>query len=135
MRVVFDTNVLVAAFAAEGLCAGLVMRANRKQFELFLSSFIRREFENTLHGKFGLSPDELKSALVLLDETAKAFDPANRNIRVNGVLRDKSDHAVLEAALACRAEFIVTGDHELLGLGEFRGIKIIAPREFELLFE
>jgi len=37
--------------------------------------------------------------------------------------------------LACRIEFMVTGDRELLGLGEFRGIRIVAPREFELLFQ
>jgi predicted nucleic acid-binding protein len=41
---------------------------------------------------------------------------------------------VLEAALARRAEFIVTGDRDLLDVGEFHGIKILTPREFELLF-
>ena len=134
MSVLFDTNVLVSAFATEGLCAGLMTRANRREFELFISPFIRREFEKVLEAKIGLSLEEIKAALALLDETAKAADPAKRNARVSGVLKDQSDHAVLEAAVACRAEFIVTGDREFLGLKEFRRIRIVTPREFELLF-
>jgi predicted nucleic acid-binding protein len=59
-----------------------------------------------------------------LEETAKTEDPARRNIRVSGVCRDEPDHAILEAALACQAEFIVTGDRDLLGLVEFRRIRI-----------
>jgi putative PIN family toxin of toxin-antitoxin system len=134
LRVLFDTNVLVSAFATEGLCAGLLTRANRRQFELFISPVIREEFAKDLAAKVGFSPEEIKAALTLLDETAEPADPARRRIRVRGVCRDESDHAVLDAALACRAEFIVTGDRELLGVGIFRGIRIVTPREFELLF-
>ena len=135
MRVLFDTNVQVAAFATEGLCARLLMRANRREFDLSVSLAIREEFKRVLNAKIGLSPEETETALTLLDETAKAVDPAKQNIRVGGVLQDESDHIILEAALAFRAEFIVTGDRELLDLKDFRGIKIVAPREFELLFE
>jgi putative PIN family toxin of toxin-antitoxin system len=134
LKALFDTNVLVSAFVTEGLCARLLIRANRREFELFMSPPIRREFEKALEIKIGLSPEEIRAALLLLDETAKNEDPAKRNIRVSGVCRDESDDAVLEAALVCRAEFIVTGDRDLLELGKFRGIRIVAPREFELLF-
>jgi len=135
LRVLFDTNVLVAAFATEGLCARLLFRANRREFDLFMSPAISREFKKAMEIKIGLSPEEVREALLLLEEATKTEDPAKRNIRVSSVLRDESDHAVLEAALACRAEFIVTGDRELLDLKDFRGIKIVAPRDFELLFE
>jgi putative PIN family toxin of toxin-antitoxin system len=135
LRALFDTNVPVSAFATEGLCARLLSRANRREFDLFMSPAIRKEFEKALQAKIGLSPEEIREARLLLEETAKAEDPARHNIRVSGVSREESDNAVLEAALACRAEFIVTGDRGLLGLREFRGIRIVAPREFELLFE
>ena len=134
MKALFDTNVLVSAFVTEGLCARLLIRANRREFKLFMSPPIRREFEKALEIKIGLSPEEIRAALLLLDETAKNEDPAKRNIRVSGACRDESDHAILEAALACGAEFIVTGDRDLLELGKFRGIRIVNPREFELLF-
>jgi putative PIN family toxin of toxin-antitoxin system len=135
VRAVFDTNVLVSAFAAEGLCVRLLIRANRREFDLFISPAIRKEFESALKGKVGLSPEEIREALLLLGEAAKTCDPAKRNIRIIGVCRDEADHAVLEAALAGRAEFIVTGDKDLLDLKEFRKIRIVTPREFELMFE
>jgi len=130
----FDTNVLVSAFVTEGLCARLLIRANRREFGLFVSPAIRKEFEKALEIKIGLSREEIREALLLLEETAKTADPAKVRIRLSGVCRDEPDHAVLEAALACQAEFIVTGDCDLLELGEFRGIRILTPREFELLF-
>jgi putative PIN family toxin of toxin-antitoxin system len=135
VRAVFDTNILVSAFAAEGLCARLLIRANRREFDLFVSPAIRKEFETALKKKVGLLAEEIQEALLLLEEAAKTCDPAKRNIRVIGVCRDEADHAVLEAALACRAEFIVTGDKDLLELKGFRKIRIVTPREFELMFE
>ena len=135
MRAVFDTNVLVSAFATEGLCARLMIRANRREFDLFFSSAIRTELESGLERKLGLSPQEIREALALLEEAAKDVDPAKGNIRITGVCRDKPDHAILEAAVASRAEFIVTGDRDLLGLKEFRKIRILTPREFELMFD
>lgn len=135
MRVVFDTNILVAAFVAEGLCARLLIRANRREFELFISPAIREEFVRALERKIGLSAGGVREALLLLDEITRACDPVKRKIRVTGVCRDDADHAVLEAALACRAQVIVTGDQDLLELKEFRQIAIITARDFELMFE
>ena len=37
MNVVFDTNVLIAAFLTEGVCSKLLVRARRGDFDLFLS--------------------------------------------------------------------------------------------------
>ena len=135
MRAVFDSNVLVSAFVTEGLCARLLIRANRREFVLFVSPAVLKEFKKALEIKIGLSREEVRSALLLLKETTKAADPAKDNIQVSGICRDESDHSILEAALACRADLIVTGDRDLLDLREFRKIKIVTPREFELLFE
>ena len=50
------------------------------------------------------------------------------------VCRDKDDNWVLAAALTGRADFVVSGDKDLLILKEFHGIKILSPRQFvELL--
>lgn len=49
---------------------------------------------------------------------------------IKAVSEDSKDDMVLECALASNASFIVTGDNHLLKLKEFRGIKIITPKDF-----
>ncbi len=44
--------------------------------------------------------------------------------------RDPDDNAVLECAIEGNAEFIVTGDTDLLELKNFRGIQIVRASEF-----
>lgn len=66
--------------------------------------------------------------LELFQETAKIVSPDQK---VQAVKQDVSDNRVLEAALAGKADYIVTGDkRHLLPLKKFRGIPIISPREF-----
>jgi putative PIN family toxin of toxin-antitoxin system len=135
LKAVFDTNVLVAAFATEGLCSKLLHRVNRKNFELFISPFILQEFTEALKKKFSLSPREIKEALGLLMEVAESIDPKYYGIEVSNVCRDKDDNQVLACAIACKAEYIVSGDKDLLALKIYNKIKIISPRAFELLFD
>ncbi len=49
---------------------------------------------------------------------------------MRGVCRDPNDEVVLGAAVEGRAAAIVTGDADLLALGEFEGIVIVTPRAF-----
>jgi len=56
-------------------------------------------------------------------------------MRVNVIERDPSDNKFLEAALEAKADFIITGDHHLLELREFRGVKILSPSEFLKLWK
>ncbi len=50
--------------------------------------------------------------------------------RIDTIKVDPSDNAFLECAVDGRADYIVSGDRHLLGLGTYRGIQIISPREF-----
>lgn len=46
------------------------------------------------------------------------------------VERDADDDKFINCALACEADFIVSGDSHLLNVGEYRGIKILNARRF-----
>ena len=46
------------------------------------------------------------------------------------VVSDDDDNRVLEAAIEGAADYIVSGDADLLDLGSFQGIPIIRPAEF-----
>ncbi len=135
MRALFDTNVLIAAFLTEGLCSKLLGRAKRKHFELYTCPFVLAEFEEKLTKKFSATKREIRESLALIKEASLTINPASNNIMVSNICRDADDDNVLACALAAKADYLVTGDSDLLTIGIFRGIKIITPRGFELLFE
>jgi len=49
---------------------------------------------------------------------------------LTAVCRDPDDNMVLECALEGHAQYIVSGDKDLLELKEFRGIRIVRAAEF-----
>ena len=132
MKAVFDTNVLVAAFVTEGVCAKLLGRARRKQLDLVLSPFILEEFANVLSRKFSASKEQINAACTLISEAAQTV---HHTSVVSGICRDPDDDQILSCALSAKADYLVTGDIDLLELKEFHGIKILTPGAFELLFE
>jgi uncharacterized protein len=131
MKAVFDTNVLVAAFVTEGLCARLLGRARRRQMDLVISSFILNEFENVLFKKFSASKEQIRTATRLISEAAQIVSHASV---VSGICRDPDDDQILSCALSAEADYLVTGDSDLLELKEFHGIRILTPAAFEFLF-
>ena len=132
MKAVFDTNVLIAAFATEGVCAKLLGRARRKQLNLVLSPFILKEFEDVLLKKFTASKEQIRSAAKLISQAAQIVSYASV---VSGICRDPDDDQILSCALSAEADYLVTGDSDLLELKDFHGIEILTPGAFELLFE
>jgi putative PIN family toxin of toxin-antitoxin system len=132
VRAVFDTNVLVAAFATEGLCAALLRRARRGDFQLILCPVILQEFQRVLRSKLAASPEDIRETLGVLQEAGELVTP--EPAAMPRVCRDRADDAILACALAARAEFLVTGDDDLLGLRTFQRIRIVRPRDFEALF-
>jgi putative PIN family toxin of toxin-antitoxin system len=133
MKVVFDTNVLVSAFVTEGVCSKLLGRARRRQFQLITCPFILRELETVLLKKISATKGETRQVLRILAEAISALvQPAQP---VSGICRDQDDDHILACAIAVNADYLVTGDSDLLELREFRGIRIVSPRDFELLLE
>ena len=53
---------------------------------------------------------------------------------MKSVCRDPEDDAILACALEARVDYLVTGDEDLLELKVFKGIRIVTPRDFEILF-
>ena len=46
------------------------------------------------------------------------------------ICRDKKDNKYLEVCLESASKFLISGDKDLLALGEFEGTKIVSPRDF-----
>jgi predicted nucleic acid-binding protein len=54
---------------------------------------------------------------------------------ISGVGRDRDDDEYLAAAIEGRATFVVTGDRDLLDLGEHAGVRIVNFRQFLAVIE
>ena len=132
MKAVFDTNVLIAAFLTEGLCAKLLLRARRNEFSLILCPFILQEFQNFLQKKIKASKQEIAMALSLIEEAASEINKPS--ILIERTCRDADDDNILQCALASKSEYLITGDDDLLILHKYGKTKIIKPRQFESLF-
>jgi uncharacterized protein len=120
LRIVFDTNVYISAFAAPGSRSSLALQlAARGVFELVVSPAILAELRRKLSGpKFGFSERELDDADRDIGVIATVMEPDFR-------LADEPDNRILECAVASGASAIVTGDKELLALGSYEGIGIM----------
>lgn len=132
MKAVFDTNVLIAAFLTEGICAKLLIRARRRDFDMILCDGILQEFKRVLKKKFATSPHEMSEALTILSSAAQ--DILGQPDSIAPICRDPDDNLILACARDAVADYIVTGDDDLLVLKNYEGISILKPRGFEKLF-
>lgn len=133
MKVLFDTNVLFAAFATEGLCAKLLTRVNLGDFQLYTCPYILKELQQNLKRKLSLSKVEMEEIFSLIEEISESVTPEKFGIEVAKVCRDKDDDNIIAGAKAAGVDYIVTGDNDLLVLDVYEGIEIINPRAFEIL--
>ena len=126
MRIVLDTNVLIAAFVARGQCHELVEHAVRNHV-LFTSEFILDEFRGKLTEKFRVPQDEAEETLALSRLRMRLVEPVPLPRQIS---RDPDDDQVLATAVAATADCLITGDSDLLEIGDFEGILILRPAAF-----
>ena len=126
MRVVLDTNVLLAAFISRGLCHDLLEHCVREH-EIVLPEFLLGEFRRKLTCKFRVPVDRVGRAETLLRSETEIVEPAPLPVPV---CRDPDDDWVLATAVTGACRCIVTGDKDLLTIGGYRGVRILRPREF-----
>ena len=125
MTVVLDTNVIVAALVAKGLCHEVVVRALGSS-AVVSSPALLDELEQTLRAKFTLGP----AATAFLEQLRLRVHLVTPATFANLVSRDADDDVVLATAVAAKATVIVTGDLDLLVLRRYNGIDIVTPRDF-----
>jgi putative PIN family toxin of toxin-antitoxin system len=125
VRLVVDTNVLIAGLVADGLCRDIVKR-RLPACELFTSRALLDELAEILREKFDTRSQDLP-LLQVYEAEATIVRPKPLP---KPICRDTDDDEVLAAAVVARAEIILTGDDDLLALEEFQGVRILSPRKF-----
>ncbi len=126
MKVVLDTNVLIAAFATQGLCHALV-EVCVDQHEIVLSPEILKEVVAALQKKLKVPAGVVRDITEYLTDHAAIQKPGRLEKPVS---RDPSDVHILALAERSQADYVITGDEDLLVLKRYKGIPIVLPRKF-----
>ena len=126
MRVLCDTNVLIAALIARGVCHELI-ESCFVNHTVVVSDFILSELKEKLAEKFKYSLETAEAAAALFRSRMEVVTPDSLSTPIS---RDPDDDNILAAALAGNCECIITGDKDLLVLKQFGDIKILSPRDF-----
>lgn len=127
MNVVLDSNVLIAAFATQGICHSL-FELCLKDHALVLSEPLLAEVERPLRDRIRVPAGTLKDVLSLLRKSGKIANPGALPERIK--CRDLDDLHVLALACNHHARVIVTGDKDLLELKSVLDVPILTPRQF-----
>lgn len=126
MKVLLDANVVVAAFAAHGLCEAL-FEVCLDAHDLIISEELIAEIDKNLRNKIKLPSSTVSSIIGLLRENTQLYPPNPVEI---DACRDPKDLHILGLAEAGGASCIVTGDKDLLILKKFERCRILTPRQF-----
>ena len=126
MKVVLDSNVVVAAFASRGLCES-IFELCLSEHEMVFCADLVDEIARGLREKIGLPARVVAGIRTILVEHSTMLDPVPLALNV---CRDPDDVKVLGLAVAAHADCIVTGDRDLLILERWQGIAILSPRSF-----
>jgi len=127
MKIFADTNVLVSAFTARGLCADLleVILADHK---LMTGDYVLNELERVLSIKLGVPDQKVAATIQFLRKYH--IEPVP-DLPSEYEVRDEDDRWVLESAIRAKADVLVTGDKDLLTVSKkVKELKIISPRGF-----
>ena len=123
-----DTNVVLSAVLWEGNPGRIIAKAEVGDVRLYTSPFLLEELRVTL------DRPKLRKRAAMTGLTAELIFADYRRLAllkkpgaVGAWSRDPDDDHVIACALAARADFLVTGDGDLLSLGSVEGVRIVSP--------
>ncbi|MEW6727037.1 putative toxin-antitoxin system toxin component, PIN family [Desulforudis sp. 1088] len=131
MRVVIDTNILMAGLICPEKASGKILEMWRDgDIDVVVSSGIEGEYHDILSKmRFG-SREAVQRREESADRLLELCTVVEPKRHVNVVLDDPADNKFIDCALAGRADYIITQDHHLLDIGQVEDTKIVTSRRF-----
>ena len=124
MRVLLDTNVLVAAFTTRGLCQD-VLQIVIAEHQFLVGKTVLTELERVLEDKLRMPTHQVKEVIAYISEYAEIVTPV---APATWPKRDPDDQWIAAAALDGAADILVTGDNDLLDADHGTTLRIVSPR-------
>ena len=129
MRLIFDTNILISALLFEGSKPSKAFNIGIKQGVVLLSAATLMELEDVLwrkkFNKYITNEERIQflSSFILQTTSVETDETITK-------CRDPKDNKFLELGVCGKADFIISGDEDLLVLNPFRNIQILSPDQF-----
>ena len=126
MKVILDSNIIIAAFSSRGLCHS-VFELCLDRFTIIISEHILSEVFRIFIKKIKMPESRANEVIKYLREYCLVKDFEKLDERI---CRDSDDDNILALAKSSQPKYIITGDGDLLVLKKYNLIPIIMPREF-----
>jgi len=126
MKIILDSNVIIAAFAGRGLFHS-IFELCLDRYTVVISDHILSEVHKNLCKKLRMPKQKADRIVSFLNEFCiiEDYDKLKKKI-----CRDKDDDEILGLAKSSEAQYIISGDQDMLILEQFEITKIVSPRQF-----
>jgi putative PIN family toxin of toxin-antitoxin system len=130
-KIVIDTNVIVSALIQRSYPYYIVVDVfSNDKVQLCLSEEIFTEYFDVLNRKkFSKYPDFVANAQVLLVDIEKFAVKYFPTVHLE-IIKDLDDNKLLELAETCHADFLITGNTNDFTLKDYKGTKIVTPKDY-----
>ena len=125
IRIVLDSNIIISSIFWRGKPYDVMKNCILGQYQLIISKEIIDETTNKLRTKFKFPEEKIQELVDILLTYSQLIEPTSKV----EIVRDKKDNKIINCALDGRADYIVTGDKDLLELKEFKDTKIITAKQ------
>ena len=133
LRVAIDTNVLLSAIVDDGKQRLLLLKLLQEHTVLLSPMTLTELADVTIRDKFAITDSEVNRFLSSLTKISKIIQDKPR---FKIIIEDPDDDVILNAAYNGKADYIITGDKDLLAWKKFKSIKILnVPELLEVLRE
>ena len=132
MKVILDTNVLISGTFWTGNSFRILDLIDKNKLRNITSKEIIKEYYEVINSDEIIDKVEDKK-LKMLKIAHKVINNSEivvPSVKINIIKDDPDDNKILECAIAGNVDCIVSNDKHLLKLKEFKGIKILTPKEF-----
>ena len=127
MKIVIDTNVFISAVFFGGLPLQVLQSVISKQNDAYISPEIWDEYNDVIERMTKKYPSRLKQQLI--DEVFKLFKVIIPSSEIS-ICRDSDDDKFISCAIETSCMYIISGDDDLLSLGNAGEARICTPTEF-----
>jgi len=124
-QVVIDTNIFISGIFWGGKPKEVIQTWRDQKITLLVSPYLVAEISEVME-RFGASQKQKNSIITILTQNSLKIFPQEQT----GICRDSKDNFILDLCIAGKANYLVTGDKDLLALKAYIETVILKPVEY-----